>query len=252
MGSGLMLFYVYEHWRPDRDECFYVGKGKGRRANQMDFGRNPHHRHIQDKLARLGMCVEVRLVAEGLAEKDAFRIERERIAFWRSDGADLANKTDGGEGGSGYKHTPEAIAKVVAFHTGRKRPPETRAKLSAAAKARPPRPDAVEIMARANRGQKRPPFSAEHRARIGEKSKGRKMSPETRAKLLAANTGRSFVHTPETRAKLSAARIGKKLGPLSEAHRAAISAGNKGKPKSPEHKAKISAARLAMYAEDKK
>jgi hypothetical protein len=25
-------FYVYEHWRPDKDVCFYVGKGHGRRA----------------------------------------------------------------------------------------------------------------------------------------------------------------------------------------------------------------------------
>lgn len=24
-------FYVYEHWRPDKGECFYVGKGKKHR-----------------------------------------------------------------------------------------------------------------------------------------------------------------------------------------------------------------------------
>ena len=39
-------FYVYEHWRPDRDECFYVGKGKGGRANVM-YGRNRHHEAVQ-------------------------------------------------------------------------------------------------------------------------------------------------------------------------------------------------------------
>jgi len=27
------MYYVYEHWRPDKDICFYVGKGKGSRAN---------------------------------------------------------------------------------------------------------------------------------------------------------------------------------------------------------------------------
>ena len=30
------IFYVYEHWRPDHDECFYVGKGKGGRANEAE------------------------------------------------------------------------------------------------------------------------------------------------------------------------------------------------------------------------
>lgn len=48
-------FYVYEHWRPDKDICFYVGKGKGRRANVM-YGRGSHHERIQAKLKRLGMC----------------------------------------------------------------------------------------------------------------------------------------------------------------------------------------------------
>lgn len=28
-------FYVYEHWRLDRDECFYVGKGTGKRAEAI-------------------------------------------------------------------------------------------------------------------------------------------------------------------------------------------------------------------------
>jgi hypothetical protein len=29
-------FYVYEHWRPDVDLPFYVGKGKGGRAWEND------------------------------------------------------------------------------------------------------------------------------------------------------------------------------------------------------------------------
>ena len=28
----MTIFYVYEHWRPDKDTCFWVGKGKGDRA----------------------------------------------------------------------------------------------------------------------------------------------------------------------------------------------------------------------------
>lgn len=93
-------FYVYEHWRTDRDECFYVGKGKGRRAHKM-LGRNMHHRAIQAKVAREGYAIEVRIVASGLTEREAFALEIERIAFWRANNVDLANRTNGGEGPSG-------------------------------------------------------------------------------------------------------------------------------------------------------
>lgn len=95
------MFYVYEHWRPDRDEPFYVGKGRGGRANMM-ARRNLHHKAIQQKLHRLGMCVEVRIILAGLSEQEAFALEVERIAMWRAEGIDLANKSDGGEGSSGH------------------------------------------------------------------------------------------------------------------------------------------------------
>ena len=93
-------FYVYEHWRLDRDECFYVGKGMKNRAYKMR-DRNSHHRAIMAKLSREGSGMEVRMVATGLTEDEAFALEVERIAFWREAGADLANRTNGGEGVSG-------------------------------------------------------------------------------------------------------------------------------------------------------
>jgi hypothetical protein len=49
----------------------------------------------------MGMAVEVRMVATGLDEETAFDIEKQRIAFWREAGVDLANRTNGGEGTSG-------------------------------------------------------------------------------------------------------------------------------------------------------
>ena len=128
-----MKFYIYEHWRPDRDECFYVGKGHGVRANWLR-GRNQHHRAIQAKLSRLGMAVEVRMVRTGLSEDEAFTLEIERIAFWRNAGVDLANITNGGRGIA--RETREAhIAKV----TDRRRAPfteETIAKMRTASAKR--------------------------------------------------------------------------------------------------------------------
>jgi hypothetical protein len=95
MGGG--RFYVYEHWRLDRDECFYVGKGSGRRAYNM-VHRNAHHKAIQSKLNRIGFAIEIRIVACGLNEQEAFALECERIKFWNELGSDLANRTYGGEG----------------------------------------------------------------------------------------------------------------------------------------------------------
>lgn len=94
-------FYVYEHWRPDTDICFYVGKGKRRRALNLGH-RNAEHGKIIAELGNKGMCAEVRMFASGLEEHDAFKIERSRIQFWRGLGVELSNRTDGGEGYSGF------------------------------------------------------------------------------------------------------------------------------------------------------
>jgi hypothetical protein len=118
------MFYVYEHWRPDRDEPFYVGKGKGGRANVMSR-RNPHHTAIQKKLHSKGMSVEVRIVASSLTEEDAFRIEMERIAMWNSLGMDLANQTLGGEGVAGLLFSEEHRRKLGDASRGKKRPPKS-------------------------------------------------------------------------------------------------------------------------------
>jgi hypothetical protein len=85
-------YYVYEHWRLDRDECFYVGMGHGLRAFVMKK-RGNMHRAIQQKLSREGSGMEVRMVKTGLTEEEAILLEQERIAFWKDKGIDLANIT---------------------------------------------------------------------------------------------------------------------------------------------------------------
>jgi hypothetical protein len=121
------IFYVYEHWRPDKDVCFYVGKGKKKRA--YSFVRGPRYNRVVKKLSRLGMCVEVRLVHGALTEAEAFQVERERIAFWRSVSIELCNHTDGGDGTSGYKHSDATRAQIAAKALGRKVSDQTRLKM---------------------------------------------------------------------------------------------------------------------------
>jgi hypothetical protein len=243
-------FYVYEHWRTDTNLPFYVGKGHGARAFNMHHGRNHLHKSVQGHLAVSDARIEIKTIADGLSEENAFALEREKIAFWINSGVTLANLSAGGQGASGYRHTPEAIAKAVAFHTGRKRSPQTRERISAKARRRKVAPERIEKMAMVNRGKKRV-FTAEHRANIGRRNKGKKMLPQVAEALRLSHLGKPRPQTPETRAKISAARTGRKFGPLSAEHRAAISAGNKGKIKTPEHRAKISAARLLRVAENK-
>lgn len=129
-------YYVYEHWRLDRDECFYVGKGRGGRAFSMK-NRNRHHQAIVAKLNHIGSAFEVKMVSVGLLESDAFEIEKERISFWRASGVDLTNLTNGGEGASGLKHTDETKKIWSLQRKGRPVSEEGRLKRSIALKGRP-------------------------------------------------------------------------------------------------------------------
>lgn len=104
-------FYVYEHVRPDTGEVFYVGKGTKDRVRYITR-RGPHHKNIVAKLARSGLSPEVRIILETTDESEAFRVERDRIAYWRLRGVKLANLTDGGEGASGLILSDETRAKI--------------------------------------------------------------------------------------------------------------------------------------------
>lgn len=186
--ANAQTFYVYEHWRLDRDECFYVGKGKQNRAYSRS-GRNSHWNNIVAKLERLGSGYEVKLVKTGLTEEEAFSLEKNRIVFWK-DKVDLCNKTNGGDGVSGLIMSNESRQKMSAkakgrpgniTMLGRKHSDETRAKMSAAHKGRPK--------------------SIEHAAKVGAFHKGKKLSANHIEKLSAAHKGKTV--SPETREKLS-------------------------------------------------
>jgi hypothetical protein len=99
------VFYTYAHYKPEGG-LFYIGKGKRRRAYQMD-GRNSHWQNIVHKYGK----PHVELLASWKTEEEAFSHEKLLIASFRDMGFVLANKSDGGEGSSGYKHTEESKRK---------------------------------------------------------------------------------------------------------------------------------------------
>lgn len=201
-----MDFYVYEHWRPDTDQCFWVGKGNGDRAHRLK--RNFHHGNVVAKLRSLGLKTEVRIVAVGLDEASALALEIERIAYWRSVGAPLTNYTDGGEGVVGLKHSEETRAKIRAKRALQVMPPcseEKKAKIAAKQRGvkRGPNPEHSAKM----RGRKQSP---EHSARIAAAHRGHKRSAEARANMSAAQRGHGC--SEEARRNMSLAHTGKKLG----------------------------------------
>lgn len=181
-------YYVYEHWRLDRDECFYVGKGKGGRAYKMR-DRNIFHTAIVKKLQREGYAVDVRIVACGLSEEKAFALEKERIAFWRSANADLANATNGGDGVSGLKMSDETRAKMRAAKLGKKQTPEQIAKRIAPLRGRKQPISAVIASAANRRGKK---LSLEHKEKLSKAHKGKIISESARKSLSLANKGKSW------------------------------------------------------------
>lgn len=157
------MFYVYQHRKADTNEIFYVGKGKGRRFNQL-FGRNQYWNRVVNKH---GFVTEI--IAKDLDEELAFLVESETIDVYKKRGIKLVNATDGGEGASGYKHTEKyknnlkgnsfgASAWGMSFK-GKKHTEETKARMSY--------------------------------ARIGNKNKlGKKVSQESKEKMSQAKLGK--------------------------------------------------------------
>jgi hypothetical protein len=100
-----MEHYVYIHAKRDTGEIFYVGKGIKKRA-WVSEGRHPHWINTVKKHGYTAHILE-----SFDNEQDAFGMERYLIASYRTLGAKLVNKTDGGEGVSGrvWKPTQEQI-----------------------------------------------------------------------------------------------------------------------------------------------
>lgn len=209
-----MTTFIYALKEPDTGEIRYIGK-----AN------NPKNR-LRDHLTDTGRCHRVfwiqSLVNKGsrplLEILDEVPIEYWQqwevayIEFFREEGNDLVNGTDGGEGlNNPSKETRERIG---AASRGRKLSPETIAKIVAQ-----------------TTGQKRSP---EVCSRIGDAHRGKIVSEETRAKQSAAHLG---VKLPvERRERQSKRMVGKP-------HSMGIHFGNTyavGHRHTPEHKQKMS------------
>ena len=198
-------FYVYVHRRVTDGRIFYVGKGYGYRA----WNKCRRSKHWKAVVAKHGLLVEVfRNVA---SEAEAFQLEREMIASLKADGIPLANKTDGGEGPSGCRHTDETKEKWAA----------------------------------AKRGKKRGPYSPEHRANISRSLIGKPVPADRRARIAIATS--VAMRSPEILEKMRMAKLGKRRAPHSQETKDKMRAASLGRPKSAEARANMSAAQKRRF-----
>ena len=76
---------LYEHWRADLNECFYVGVSWAREDSRpYNFtSRNKHYGRIISKLRKSGLKPEVKIMASNLTKKEALELEVSQISYWR-------------------------------------------------------------------------------------------------------------------------------------------------------------------------
>ena len=260
-------FYVYEHIRLDNMTCFYVGKGKGERA--YDLERNDFHDNISNSYGHV-----VVIVKDNLTEEEAFELEKNTIEDYiftfgygididgyknRENDEFLTNMTFGGEGVSGAnkgKHLSEEHKKKLSeSHKGKNNPfygkhlsEEHKKKIGESNKGKLAgknhpfygkhlSEEHKKKMSKSLKGKNNPMYGKHHseesKQKMSESSKGIQLSEETKLKISEAMKGKNNPfygkhHSEESKQKMSESHKGKEL---SEEHKKNISKNNSRKQK---------------------
>ena len=187
-------------------EPFYIGKGINGRAYQLK--RRKDNKYLANKLDKFYPIILK--VKEGLAENVAYREEIKMIALigrWDKGTGPLANQTDGGDGATGNKQSPETIAKRISKTRGLKRTDEFRLRASARLKWKPITEQHMQRIVAMGKAKTGTRWTDEQRIKFKQSRLGHTVSPETRAKLYFINKGRIF--TEEHKKNISIGRQGR-------------------------------------------
>lgn len=196
-------FYTYIQYRPNGTP-FYVGKGVNDRYCD-DHSYNNHYMNVVYKYGTKNLKTVIFPVDN---EKLAHQWERELIHLLRSEGYTLVNRTDGGEGLSGYRHTLET--KTRQSLAAKKREEEKKAN------GWRHTPKAIALIAESSRLRK--PY-VRTSITIQKLSLNRKALVASGWEHPSKGRKGMFIHTEKARASMSKTRKGRKH---SEPHRLAL------------------------------
>jgi hypothetical protein len=203
---NLERFYTYAYLRED-ETPYYIGKGNRDRIYRKRLkGVNAP----KDKN-------RIIFLKQNLTEQEAFRHEIYMISvFGRKDLGTgiLHNRTNGGEGVSGYTHNEETKRKLSEIGKGRECKQKTRKKLSEANKGKSISEETKKKLSEAKKSENNPNY-------------GKKMSEEQKQKISESNRGNSNCGWNR----------GKKMVPFSEEQRRKMS--EYAKNRNEEHKIKL-------------
>jgi hypothetical protein len=128
---------VYQHRRKDTNEVFYIGVGTIKYRSISLAGRNKDWQNIYNTIG-----IEVDVLFEGISKKNAYNVEKGLIeSYGRMDlqTGNLVNRTMGGGGTKGYKHSTETKLLWSKQRKNKERKPvseETKLKMSKSAKGK--------------------------------------------------------------------------------------------------------------------
>ena len=204
-------FQIYYVFSPDQnqDGPRYIGMHTGPMGRRISehlsearSGKNTHKCNWIRKVLASGQEPVFEVISIFESREKMVKAEIDHIAYWRLQGANLTNATNGGEGMSGYKVSDETKSKQSIAHSGKFPSIETRAKMRASHLANPPTDEHVKKLVALTSERNR---TVEHRAKVSAGLMGHVVSEDTRAKIGAASLGR--IHTEKSKAKVSKAVV---------------------------------------------
>ena len=157
-------YYIYAYLREDGTP-YYIGKGTKDRAWRHCKNDTVHPPKNQSQIV---------ILESKLTEVGAFALER-RLIQWHGrvdlDTGILHNKTNGGEGGSGYKRTEESKLAQSKRQLGKKTGPRsadarTRMSIIQQSLGAKHTEESKEKIRQFQTGRKKPTFTEEHRANL--------------------------------------------------------------------------------------